>query len=256
VVRSYGGKARFVVENYGDSELAKRFGVTRYPAIFVDDVLAATPNDFGFYGRGEGQEGGRYAPLRSAEAHERFRADLGRMIDAVLAGRLDLARASAAPAAGPGLAALPDFHLTDLQGGAVRRADLAGRVVLVEFWATWCPPCRGTLRWLGELQQRWGDRVAVLAVAVESPEAEVRALTEKLGLPLRWVLGTPDFVRAFGDLSAVPTLFLFDGQGRALDTFFGAPPDLHARAGERLAAALEASRRSAGRRRGRSGGGE
>ena len=72
----FGGRARFVSENYGDSQLAKRFGVTRYPAIFVDDVLVATPNDFGFYGKGEAQEGGRYAPLKSAAAHERFRADL------------------------------------------------------------------------------------------------------------------------------------------------------------------------------------
>ena len=47
-----------MVENYGESELAKRFGVTRYPAIFVDDVLVATPKDFGFYGKGEGEESG------------------------------------------------------------------------------------------------------------------------------------------------------------------------------------------------------
>jgi hypothetical protein len=48
VVREFGGKVRFVSENYGDSALAKKFGVTRYPAIFVDDVLVAKPKDFGF----------------------------------------------------------------------------------------------------------------------------------------------------------------------------------------------------------------
>ena len=52
-----------MVENYGDSELAKRFGVKRYPAIFVDDVLVATPKDFGWFGTGEGKDEGRYAPL-------------------------------------------------------------------------------------------------------------------------------------------------------------------------------------------------
>ena len=61
--------------------------MTRYPAIFVDDVLVATPNDFGFYGRGEKEEGGRYAPLKSAAAHQRFRADLKRMIELVASGR-------------------------------------------------------------------------------------------------------------------------------------------------------------------------
>ena len=85
-------------ENYGDSKLAKRFGVTRYPAIFVDDVLVATPNDFGFYGKGQKEEGGRYAPLKSAAAHERFRGDLKRMIGLLLEGRTDAARAQAAPA--------------------------------------------------------------------------------------------------------------------------------------------------------------
>jgi len=97
VVQEFGGKVKFVSENYGDSALAKRFGVTRYPAIFVDDVLVATPNDFGFYCPGEKERGGRYAPLKSAEAHQRFRADLTRMIDLLLAGDKDAARAQASP---------------------------------------------------------------------------------------------------------------------------------------------------------------
>ena len=88
MVQGFGGKARFVVENYGDSELARRYGVTRYPAIFVDDLLVATPYDFGFYGNdGALKSGGRYAPLQTAASHERFRADLTRMIDLILAER-------------------------------------------------------------------------------------------------------------------------------------------------------------------------
>ena len=108
MAEEFGGRARFVSENYGDSELAKRFGVTRYPAIFVDDVLVATPDDFGFYGKGEAEEGGRYAPLKSAASHERFRADLSRMIALILAGRKDVARAEAAPAKSQAIA---DFVL-------------------------------------------------------------------------------------------------------------------------------------------------
>jgi thiol-disulfide isomerase/thioredoxin len=236
VVQGYGGRARFVSENYGDSELAKRFGVTRYPAIFVDDVLVATPNDFGFYGPGEKEAGGRYAPLKSAGAHERFRADLSRMIDLELAGRKDLARAQAAPATTKAIEAMPALDAADLDGRPVRRADLAGRVVLVEMWATWCPPCRGTLGWLGELKKRYGDRLEVVAVAIESDPVKVKKLTGELGLPLRWVMGSPDLVRSFGDVGAVPTLFLFDGSGRTVDVFYGAPPTLHGDAETRLAA--------------------
>ena len=216
-----------MVENYGASELAKRFGVTRYPVIFVDDVLVAKPKDFGFFGKGEGPDEGRYTPLQSAKSHELFRADLSRVIDLLSAGRHDDAAAAALRPEVPEIAALPAFKLTDLEGRPVAREDLAGRPVLVEFWATWCPPCRGTLGWLGELRRRHGDRLAILAIALESDEADVRRVASGVGAPLRWVMGTPDVARAFGDVSAMPTLLVFDARGRRVASFYGAPPGLH-----------------------------
>src|SRR6185436_6275694 len=137
------------------------------------------------YGAGEGaKEGGRYAPLKSAAAHERLRTDIRRVIDLVLAGRSAEARALVAPAASGGEAAvLPTFSLTDLSGKPIARSELEGRVVLVEFWATWCPPCRGTLGWLGEGPKQHGDTVAVLALALESDEENVRQLAAELGAP-------------------------------------------------------------------------
>lgn len=235
MVAEYGDRARFVAENFGESELAKRNGVTRYPAIFVDDVLVATPKDFGFYGKGEGEESGRYAPLKSAASHERLRADLSRMIALILAGRPGEARAQAKPAKNTEIAAMPGFTLTDLDGRPLSRESLAGRPVLVEFWATWCPPCRSTLRWLGDVRKRWGDRVAVVAIAVESDEAGVRKIAGELGLPVRFAMGQPQVVRAFGDLGAVPTLFLFGADGRTEAVFYGATPTLHADAEAKLA---------------------
>lgn len=229
-MHQFGDSARFVVENYGQSQLAERFGVTRYPAIFVDDVLVATPADFGFFGADEGEESGRYAPLRSAESHQRFRDDLTRMIGLLLEGRSSEARAEsrAAPLDKPPLARLPDLTLTDLEGNQITRASLAGRVVLVEFWATWCPPCRPTLRWLGELQQQLGRDVAVITIAIQSDEQRVRKLVEEMGLPITTVLGTPELALQFGDIGAVPTLFLFDRDARLAGAYYGAPPTLHA----------------------------
>ena len=235
MVREFNGKARFVSENYGDSELAKRFGVKRYPAIFVDDVLVATPKDFGFYGKGEGAGDGRYTPLRSAASHERFRSDLKRMIELLLAGKKDEARAQASPGSTEEISKLPAVTLTDLDGRTLTAKDLAGRVVLVELWATWCPPCRGTLTWLGDLQKRHGEKLAVVAIAVESEEADVRKLVGELKLPFTWVMGKPETVRAFGDVSAVPTLLVFDREGRTAGAFYGAPPTLHAEAEAKLA---------------------
>ena len=238
-MQEFDGRARFVEENSGESELAKRFGVTRYPAIFVDDVLVATPNDFGFYGN-SGGEGGRYAPwVRNAASHERFREDLSRMIGLILTGRKADARTLAVPAEPSQIAELPAVTFTDLDGKTLTRQNLAGRVVLVEVWATWCPPCRPTLSWLGELKKRHGDRLAVVTVAVESAEADVRKTAADLGLPFFWTMGTPETVRALGDVSAVPTLLLFDREGRTAATFFGAPPSLHAEAEAKIAALVD-----------------
>jgi thiol-disulfide isomerase/thioredoxin len=239
VAREFGGKVRFVSENYGNSAIAKKFGVTRYPAIFVDDVLVATPKDFGFYGKGEGAGDGRYTPWKTAASHDRFRADLSRIIGLLLEGRQEAARAAAAPSDGREVAAFPAVTITDLDGRKLGREELAGRVVLVELWATWCPPCRGTLAWLGQLKKKYGDRLAVVTVAVDSDEANVRKVANELALPLVWSMGTADVVRAFGDVTSVPTLLLFDRAGRAAGSFYGAPPTLHSDAEARLASVID-----------------
>ncbi len=228
-MRELGGRARFTVENYGDSQLARRSGVTRYPALFVDDVLVVTPKDLGFFGKGEGPDGGRYAPLKSAASHERLRADLRRMIDLVLAGKKDAARALAPTEGGGGPARLPSMSITDLDGRTITAADLAGRTVLVEIWATWCPPCRSTLAWLGELKKQHGDHLLIVTLAIESDESAVRKIANDSGLPLFWAMGTPELIRSFGDVGSVPTLLLYDRKGKAAGRFYGAPPDLHAR---------------------------
>jgi thiol-disulfide isomerase/thioredoxin len=229
-----------VVENYGNSDLAKRFGVTRYPAIFVEDVLVAKPKDFGFYGKGEGGGEGRYTPWKDARSHERYRTDLKRMIDLVLADQTDELRKERASVLTDELqiTSLPAFQLADLSGKPINRADLDGKIVLVEFWATWCPPCRSTLSWLGELKKKYGEQLTVLAVAVESEETDVKELAKNMNVPVQWAMGSPDFIRAFGDISAVPTLFLFDSKGATISIYYGAPPDLHAEAEKALSAAI------------------
>jgi cytochrome c biogenesis protein CcmG/thiol:disulfide interchange protein DsbE len=237
-VQEFNGRARFVEENYGESELAKRFGVRRYPAIFVNDVLVATPKDFGFYGSGEGENNGRYAPIRDAASQTKLRADLSKAISLIVGGRLADAKAMAAPADTGEVPALPSFSVTDLDGKTLTQADLAGRVVLVDFWATWCPPCRGTMAWLGTVKQRYGDKVAVVTFALESDEADVRTLAGDLKLPFRWAMRSPEVLRAFGDVSAVPTLLVFDRNGKHAAAFYGSTPKLHDEAATTIAGLL------------------
>ncbi len=210
--------------------MAERFGVKGYPAVFVGDVLVAAPREFGYFGEVEGS--GRYAPWRKAESQARFKADLTRMIDLILAGRKDIVAGEHPAEAGATreLASLSDFSIADLSGRRITSADLNGRVVLVEFWATWCPPCRSTLAWLGELKQKYGDKLEVVALAVESPEDGVRSTTKSLSPALHWAIADAPSAQAFGNITAVPTMFLFDPSGKTVRIFYGAPPDLHEQA--------------------------
>lgn len=214
--------------------------MTRYPAIFVNDILVAKPKDFGFYGKGEGGGEGKYTPWKDAKSHEKYRADLKRMLDLVLAGEsAELRKETLETGTAQELAAMPPLELTDLSGKVIQSKDLAGRPVLVEFWATWCPPCRGTLKWLGSLKEQYGDKLTVIAIAIESDEPMVREVVNKMNLPIHWAMGSQQLAQSFGDISAVPTLFLFDSSGKTVEVFYGAPPDLHDRAENAIKALVQ-----------------
>jgi thiol-disulfide isomerase/thioredoxin len=229
VAAKYPGRLTFVSENLGASKLAERLGVKGYPAVFVDDVLVACPRDFGYFREVQGI--GRYAPWQNAENQAKFKADLTHMIDLILAGRKDVAqRENPAASSLNEIASLPKIKLSDLSGRALTAEQFAGRVVLVEFWATWCPPCRSTLDWLGELKHKYGDKVAILALAVESPEDKVRSTASTLSPDLRVAITDDAAAEAFGNITAVPTLFLFDRSGKTAQVLYGAPPDLHEQA--------------------------
>ena len=86
VAAEFGNRVKVVTEEYGNSETAQRFGVRRYPVVFVDDVLVARPKDFGFKGA-EDVGTGRYVPWREPQNQARFRDDLRRWVRKRLQGQ-------------------------------------------------------------------------------------------------------------------------------------------------------------------------
>lgn len=224
-----GERVRYVDEDFGDSPLAERFGVRNYPAVFVDDVLVARPQDFHDWGE---HGAGRYTPWKEPASHRRFQDDLRRVVERRLAGEAIVAAAGGDHALET--ATLPRLTLRDLGGGELDTATLAGKVVLVEVWAPWCPPCLSTLAWLDEMRAKHPD-LEVLALAYAAPEEDVRRTVAERRLGARVVMTDDELLRRFGAVTVVPTLFVFDRQGRTAATFYGAPADLH----ERVATVLE-----------------
>jgi thiol-disulfide isomerase/thioredoxin len=223
VVGRYNGEVRFVSEDWGSSELATRFGIKRYPVVFVGDVLVAQPKDFGAFG----EKGGKYAPWRDTANQEKFKKDLALTIDMLLRG--ETVKGDSVESGEGEATSFPAVTLSDLDGKPIVPEQLAGQVVIVEIWATWCPPCRKTLQWLATVERTYGDKVTVVGLAVESPEEDVRAFAKASKLPVRIAMGSPEVVGKFGSFTSVPVMFVFDKEGRTVSVFHGAPKDLHER---------------------------
>jgi thiol-disulfide isomerase/thioredoxin len=228
VTREYGKRVTFAVEDFGASPLADRFGVDKYPALFVDDVLVARPEDFYAWG-GAGK--GKYIPWNDVENRRRFQRDVKRIIEVRLAGGA-IAPSSTKGTKGSAPRPLPNLKLTDLDGKQFAFADLAGKPLLVEMWATWCPPCIETLSWLKHLDPAAAN---VVGIAVESERQNVDKVLAQYKPRGRFVMATPETLEAFGGLPAVPILFLADAKGQVVKVFYGAPPDLHEQIQKELA---------------------
>ena len=111
---------------------------------------------------------------------------------------------------------VPGFTVTDLDGKTVSFADLKGKVVLVNFWATWCPPCRAEIPDLVALQDKYRDKLVVLGISEDEDATpqEVKAfgVAQKMNYPI--VMKTPELAKIFKGVSALPTTFVIDPEGK------------------------------------------
>ena len=111
---------------------------------------------------------------------------------------------------------LPGFRLEDQSGTQVTSREIEGKVVLLNFWATWCGPCRTEMPWFVEFQNRYRDAgFTVLAVSMDHQGWEVvRPFIEQQGLNFPVFVGDRDFGDAFGGVDVLPTTFIVDRTGK------------------------------------------
>ena len=123
----------------------------------------------------------------------------------------------------------PPFLLQDLDGNVVSTAQWQGKVVLLNFWATWCPPCRQEIPILVDLAKKYKDNLLIVGVSVDdgSPD-DVREFAKAFHMNYPVVMWSHELVSEYGGVPALPTTFLINKNGRVVQKHEGLyPPEVY-----------------------------
>ncbi|HWZ33899.1 MAG TPA: TlpA disulfide reductase family protein [Bryobacteraceae bacterium] len=117
----------------------------------------------------------------------------------------------------------PDFSLKDSSGKTVKLSEYRGKVVLLNFWATWCGPCKIEIPWFIDFQQQYKDRdLVVLGISMdEDGWTSVKPYVEQKKINYRVAIGTEELSTLYGGVDALPTTFMIDRAGRIASTHLG-----------------------------------
>ena len=123
----------------------------------------------------------------------------------------------------------PEFMFEDLAGRSHAPRDWLGKVVLLNFWATWCPPCRAEIPDLIRLQTEYADRLVIAGLSTDAEGKEtVQSFVDEAGINYLVGMSSPELEAKFGGVVGLPTTFLLDTRGRIVQKHIGfANPDLY-----------------------------
>ncbi len=118
----------------------------------------------------------------------------------------------------------PDIGLSDMDGNTVQLSDFKGKVIILNFFASWCPPCRQEIPDFVELQKRYADQgFAMIGVSL-TPAQDVRPFAKKIGINYTVLIGDNKAEAAYGPIRSIPMTFLIDKEFNIAKKYIGPRP--------------------------------
>jgi peroxiredoxin len=119
--------------------------------------------------------------------------------------------------------AAPEWQLKDPDGQPVALSDFKGKVVILDFWATWCPPCKAEIPGFVALQKQYAAQgLTVVGVSLDTAGASVvKSFMKNLGMNYPVVIGDEKIAADYGGVSAIPTTFVIDRNGNIVTSHQG-----------------------------------
>jgi len=116
----------------------------------------------------------------------------------------------------------PDFTLKLTDGKDIKLSDHKGKIIIIDFWATWCPPCRRGIPDLVEIQKKYQKDVLIIGISLDNEtKPDVVPFIKQYGINYPVVYGTMEVIKAYGNIQAIPTSFVVDQSGQIVDKHIG-----------------------------------
>ena len=127
--------------------------------------------------------------------------------------------------------ATSNFFITDIGGNVIELSALKGKIVVLDFWATWCPPCRQSIPEMVRLQDKYKDKLEIIGISLDNPsemdDSNLVQFMEKNKMNYRIVRSTQNIMQTYfkkEDKVLIPTLFVIDSKGNLREKLVGFEP--------------------------------